>query len=35
MKTYKPKKENIEKLLVYLNKVNGKSKDIGTNSKGK
>jgi hypothetical protein len=35
MKTYKPKKENIEKLLVYLNKVNGKSKDIGTNGKGK
>ena len=35
MKTYKPKKENIEKLLVYLNKVNGKSKDIATNSKGK
>ena len=35
MKTYKPKKENIEKLLVYLNKVNGKNKDIGTNGKGK
>lgn len=35
MKTYKPKKENIEKLLVYLNNVNGKSKDIGTNGKGK
>ena len=35
MKTYKPKKENIEKLIVYLKKVNGKSKNIGTNSKGK
>ena len=35
MKTYKPKKENIEKLLVYLKKVNGKGKDIGTNGKGK
>lgn len=35
LKTYKPKKENINKLIVYLKKLDGKSKDIGTNSKGK
>lgn len=34
MKTYKPKKENINKLLVYLKKLDGKDKDIATNGKG-
>ena len=32
---YKPKKENVDKLIVYLKKINGKGKNIGTNSKGK
>lgn len=35
MKTYKPKKENITKLLVYLKRLDGKDKNITTNSKGK
>lgn len=35
MKTYKPKKENINKLLVYLKKIDGKLEDKSINSKGK
>lgn len=35
MKTYKPKKENINKLLVYLKKLDGKGQDIRINGKGK
>lgn len=34
MKTYKPKKENIQKLIVYLKKLDGKSKDKPVTSKG-
>jgi hypothetical protein len=34
MKTYKPKKENIKKLIVYLKKLDGKDKDKSTNGKG-
>ena len=35
MKKYKPKDENIKKLLMYLNKQNGERKDKSINSKGK
>lgn len=33
---YKPKEENIKKLIVFLNKIeNGREKNIRVNSKGK
>jgi hypothetical protein len=35
MKTYKPKKENINKLLVYLKKIDGKCKDKPVNGERK
>jgi hypothetical protein len=35
MKKYKPKDENIKKLLMYLNKQNGERKDKSVNCKGK
>ena len=35
MKKYKPKQENIKKLLMYLNKQNGERKDKSVNSKSK
>jgi hypothetical protein len=35
MKTYKPKKENINKLLVYLKKIDGKCKDKSVNGERK
>lgn len=35
MKTYKPKKENIKKLIVYLKKIDGKLEDKPINGKGK
>lgn len=33
MKKYKPKDENIKKLLTYLNKQNGERKDKSINGK--
>jgi hypothetical protein len=35
MKKYKPKEENIKKLITYLNKQNGERKDKSVNSKRK
>jgi hypothetical protein len=35
MKKYKPKDENIKKLITYLNKQNGERKDKSVNSQGK
>ncbi len=35
MKKYKPKQENIKKLITYLNKQNGERKDKSINSQGK
>lgn len=35
MKQYKPKEENIKKLLTYLSKQNGKRKDKSINSERK
>lgn len=35
MKKYKPKDENIKKLLTYLSKQNGERKDKSINSKRK
>ena len=35
VKTYKPKKENIKKLIVYLKKIDGKLEDKSVNGKGK
>ena len=36
MKNYRPKDENIKKLVVFLNKIeNGRKKDKRTNCKGK
>jgi hypothetical protein len=35
MKKYKPKQENIKKLITYLNKQNGERKDKSVNSKRK
>lgn len=35
MKKYKPKEENIKKLLTYLSKQNGKRKDKSINSERK
>ena len=32
MKKYKPKDENIKKLIIYLSKQNGKRKDKSVNS---
>ncbi len=32
LKKYKPKAENIKKLQIYLNKINGGRKDKSTNS---
>lgn len=32
MRKYKPKKENIKKLQIYLSKINGERKDKSTNS---
>jgi hypothetical protein len=32
LKKYKPKAENIKKLQIYLNKINGGHKDKSTNS---
>ena len=32
MKKYRPKDENIKKLIIYLNKQNGKHKDKSINS---
>ena len=33
VKTYKPKKENIKKLIVYLKKIDGKLEDKSVNGK--
>lgn len=35
MKKYKPKQENIKKLITYLNKQNGERKDKSVNSESK